>query len=46
LWRSLIERKRPTLERARIDQRVIREKSEGNKSGRKVFALSFHSLRH
>jgi integrase len=25
---------------------VIREKNEESKSGRKVFALSFHSLRH
>jgi site-specific recombinase XerD len=25
---------------------VIREKSESSESGRKVFALSFHSLRH
>jgi integrase len=37
---------RKILERAHIEQRVIREKSEGSKSGRKVFALSFHSLRH
>ena len=35
---------RRILERANIEQRVIREKSAG--SGRKVFALSFHSLRH
>ena len=34
------------LERAHIEQRVIREKSESSESGRKVFALSFHSLRH
>ena len=37
---------RKILERAHIEQRVIREKSEGSKSGRSVFALSFHSLRH
>jgi integrase len=37
---------RKILERAHIEQRVIREKSEGSKSGRTVFALSFHSLRH
>jgi integrase len=34
------------MERAHIEQRVIREKSESSESGRKVFALSFHSLRH
>jgi len=34
------------LERAHIEQRVIREKREDTGSGRKVFALSFHSLRH
>jgi integrase len=32
------------MERAHIEQRVIREKREG--SGRSVNALSFHSLRH
>ena len=32
------------IARANIEQRVIREKREG--SGRNVFALSFHSLRH
>ena len=37
---------RKILERAHIEQRVIRERSESSKSGRKVFALSFHSLRH
>jgi integrase len=34
------------LTRANIEQRVIREKSDDTGSGRKVFALSFHSLRH
>lgn len=37
---------RKILERAHIEARVIREKNEESKSGRKVFALSFHSLRH
>jgi site-specific recombinase XerD len=34
---------RKIMDRARIEQRVIRERS---KSGRNVNALSFHSLRH
>ena len=37
---------RKILERAHIEQCVIREKSESSVSGRNVFALSFHSLRH
>jgi integrase len=34
---------RKLMERARIEQRVIRDR---NKAGRTVYALSFHSLRH
>src|SRR4030095_5899926 len=34
---------RKLMKQARIEQRVIRE---GNKSGRTVYGLSFHSLRH
>ena len=36
---------RKIMERAHIEQRVIRERSESG-SGRSVNALSFHSLRH
>jgi integrase len=51
LFQSLAGREAPSLskafarimERARIEQHVIRERS---KSGRSVHALSFHSLRH
>jgi integrase len=37
---------RKIMQRARIEQSVIRERSESSESGRKVYALSFHSLRH
>jgi integrase len=37
---------RKIMREARIGQSVIRERSESSESGRKVFALSFHSLRH
>jgi integrase len=37
---------RRIMDRAHIEQRVIRERSESGESGRSVFALSFHSLRH
>jgi integrase len=37
---------RKIMERAHIEQRVIRERSESSRSGRNVYALSFHSLRH
>jgi integrase len=37
---------RRIMEKAHIEQRVIRERSESSEAGRSVFALSFHSLRH
>jgi integrase len=37
---------RKIIERAHIKQSVIRERSKSSKSGRNVYALSFHSLRH
>jgi integrase len=54
LFPSLAQRKvnalsvqfRRIMEKAHIEQRVIRERGESRESGRKVYALSFHSLRH
>jgi integrase len=54
IFPSLAERKisplskqfRKIMERAHIKQSVIRERCESSKSGRNVYALSFHSLRH
>jgi len=37
---------RKIIERAHIKQTVIRERSKSSQSGRNVYALSFHSLRH
>ena len=37
---------RKIMREARIGQGVIRQRGESSESGRKVFALSFHSLRH
>jgi integrase len=37
---------RRIMEKSHIEQRVIRERGESSESGRSVYALSFHSLRH
>jgi len=37
---------RRIMDKAHIEQRVIRERGDSSESGRKVYALSFHSLRH